>query len=94
MAETTQSKGVVRPLSKARPKSIQLGGFSPSLTEQGFREILASTDVEHFEKDDIAISRLFTRGMLTYTQHVQAREKLAKKIRTAVDSADLKAGRQ
>lgn len=67
--------------------SFSLGGFGPKLTEQpALVAALDFTDLVHFERDDEAISRLFVRGLIPYTVHVRAREKLAAKIKAASEA--------
>lgn len=66
------------------PGSIQLGLWGPTLAEQGFGPFLDAHDMDHFQQDDAAISRLHVRGLITYSQHIAAREKLAKKIKAAL----------
>lgn len=68
--------------AQPRPISLSLGLWAPTLTEQGFAPYLP--DISAFEADDIAISRLHARGLLTYAQHVLAREKLAKRIKNSL----------
>lgn len=79
-------KGITHELSpdaSVRPASLRLGLWAPTLTEQGFGPFLGA-DLEAFEADDTAISRLHARGLITYSQHVRARERLAKKIATVL----------
>jgi len=68
------------------PKSFSLGGFGPTLKEQGMGALLNAKDLKHFDLDDAAISRLFQRGLISYTAQIKAREKLAAKIRATVNA--------
>lgn len=77
--------------TEARPERLQLGLWAPSLTEQGFAPYLR--DIAAFEADDTAISRLHARGLLTFSQHVTAREKLAKRIKASLTDGALGAPR-
>ncbi len=65
------------------PATFSLGGFGPTLIEQGLGAWLDADDLIHFQRDDEAISRLFQRGLIPYAAHVKAREKLGAKIRAA-----------
>jgi hypothetical protein len=65
-----------------------LGGFGPKLSDQGLEPYLSAEDIAHFDRDDEAISRLHVRGLIPYSVHVKARQKLAAKIRAAVKKAN------
>lgn len=64
---------------------FSLGAFGPRLAEQGLEGYLDARDIEHFDRDDEAISRLHMRGIIPYSVHIKAREKLAKSVRMAAD---------
>lgn len=84
--ETPASDARVEARPATGPTSFSLGGFGPTLKEQGMEILLCKADVKHFDLDDAAISRLFQRGLISYSVHVKAREKLAAKIRAAIDA--------
>jgi len=64
--------------------SFSLGGFGPTLKEQGMEALLGEEEVKHFDLDDAAISRLHGRGLISYAVHIKARQKLAAKVLAAV----------
>lgn len=66
------------------PRSIQLGLWAPTLREQGFDLLLPPERVDHFMQDDAAISRLHIRGLIPYSVHIKAREKLCKAIKAEI----------
>lgn len=68
----------------ALPSSVGLGGFGPSLTEQGFAPFLIEDELMRFEACDQSISRLWAHGLLTQAQCLAARKKLAMKIKKAL----------
>lgn len=77
----------VSPASVLAPSTLSLGLWAPSLREQGFDALLPAEDVDAFMADDTAISRLHARGVISYSAHIKAREKLASKIKAALRSA-------
>lgn len=66
------------------PATIKLGLWAPSLADQGFGPFLSPEDLERFQGDDLAISRLHIGGLITISAHEAARKKLAKKISQAL----------
>lgn len=66
------------------PDTLELGIWAPTLAEQGLAPFLGAHDLEHFQADDVAISRLHVRGLISYSAHIKAREKLGKLIKKAI----------
>ncbi len=68
-----------------------LGMWGPPLHEQAVARYLTAKDLDNFEACDVAISRLWVHGLITYSAHCSARKKLLKKIESAL-RANLQAG--
>ncbi|MEQ1950951.1 hypothetical protein [Mesorhizobium sp. CN2-181] len=64
---------------------VIFGWGAPPLKEQ--HPILPDETADHFDKDNMAISRLAVRGLLTASQRNAAHKKLTKAIETSIRSA-------
>ena len=65
--------------------SVILGFAAPPLKEQ--HPALSQADADHFDADNVAISRLKIRGMIAPSVADKARAKLVKQIETALRRA-------
>lgn len=66
------------------PKQIQMGAFAPSLSEQGFADLIDANTLDHLQKDADAISRLSVRGIIPDSVAGKARERLVRTIFGAI----------
>ena len=62
---------------------LTLGLYEPSVSEQ-LKGRLTRADLAVFDRDNVAISRLLVRGLLTGTEAHKARTRLVKRIQATV----------
>lgn len=67
--------------------NLCVGAFGPTLPEQMASQnlTLSAHDLEHFEKDRIALGRLGVRGLLSECERDRAALRLLKKIAKAAE---------
>jgi hypothetical protein len=72
--------------------SVHFGALCPSIAEQLIEQgvVAIPDEINHFQGDADAITRLMFRGMLSDSQAHTARQKLLKKIVRAVEKATKK----
>jgi hypothetical protein len=60
---------------------MNFGAMAPSIAEQlTEQKLLCNTDIEHWQRDADAITRLAVRGMLPLAQARAARQRLLREI--------------
>lgn len=67
--------------------TIELGALAKPLSEQIPSGTIDSSDVEVFQKDSDAITRLYVRGYITGAQTATARKKLLRALQKAFTQA-------
>lgn len=64
---------------------IEIGALSPSLSSQ-LGDMVSPEDAAALDKDNMAITRCYVRGLIGYASTTTARKRLLKDCQKAVDS--------